>query len=69
MYAPLFAGVRMYDYSAMFFASVLVWRRVVLVAAALFLADHPWLQAMLYMAGSLANMSYLGYVLPFDTRH
>lgn len=68
MYDPLFAGLRDHEQSAMFFVSVLIWRRVVLVGASMFLAEYNWIQAMLYSASSLVNLAYLGYVMPFDNK-
>ena len=67
IFAPLFAGMRNYDHAAMLFGNLLVWRRVILVVSSLFLADYAWIQALLYLASSLANLVFLGAVMPFDT--
>lgn len=43
IFEPLFEGMKKYRKSAMSFSLVFIWRRVIFVLSAMFMAQHAWI--------------------------
>lgn len=65
LYEPILAGLKVYNRIGIFFTVCLIWRRIFMLFVAMFLADHAWLQVLIFLFSSLFMCCFIAQVWPF----